>query len=147
MVKIVTLKSSLTAASVVAAILGAACVAQAQAVPHTPQIKYEPVAAHPSIPTGLNAACTKAPDDGYQASKTCPVIYYGANRTWIYSFNDNRTAFALVTYDPAGAVVQNVTRDGARYVFDALSDDKGQRITIVGQAKNYITVNWSDLPH
>ena len=72
MVKIVTLKSSLTAASVVAAILGAACVAQAQAVPHTPQIKYEPVAAHPPIPTGLNAACTKAPDDGYQASKTCP---------------------------------------------------------------------------
>jgi hypothetical protein len=32
--------------------------------------------------------------------------------------------------------VQNVTRDGARYVFDALSDDKGQKITIVGQAKN-----------
>jgi hypothetical protein len=146
MVKTVALKSMLAAVGV-AATLGAACVAQAQAVPHTPQIKYEPVAAHPPIPAGLNAACTKAPDDGYQASKTCPVIYYGANKTWIYSFNDNRTSFALVTYDPAGNVVQNVTRDGARYVFDALSDDKGQRITIVGQAKNYITVNWSDLPH
>jgi hypothetical protein len=146
MVKTVALKSML-AATAVAAALGAACVAQAQAVPHTPQVKYEPVAAHPPIPAGLNAACTKAPDDGYQASKTCPVIYYGANKTWIYSFDDNRTAFALVTYDPAGNVVQNVTRDGARYVFDALSDDKGQRITIVGQAKNYITLNWSDLPH
>lgn len=146
MIKTVALKSMLAAAGVAAA-LGAVGAAQAQATPHTPQIKYEPIGAHPPIPAGLNAACTKAPDDGYQASKTCPVIYYGANKTWIYSFNDNRTSFALVTYDAAGNVVQNITRDGARYVFDALSDDKGQKITIVGQAKNYVAINWSDLPH
>ena len=146
MVKIVVLRSMLAAAGLVAT-LGAASAVQAQAAPHTPQIKYEPVAAHPPIPDGLKISCTKVPDDGYQASKTCPVIHHGAYRTWIYSFRDNRTSFALVTYDSAGNVVQNITRDGARYVFDALSDDKGQKITIVGQAKQFIAVNWSDLPH
>ncbi len=146
MTKIVALKSMLAVASVTA-LLAAASAAQSQAVPHTPQIKYDPVAEHPPIPADLKVSCTKAPDEGYQASKTCPVIYYGGYKTWIYSFNDNRVSFALVTYDSAGNVLQNVTRDGARYVFDAISDDKGQRITIVGQSKQFIAINWSDLPH
>jgi hypothetical protein len=146
MTNTVSLKSLLTVAGLAGALLCVASTAGAQAVPHTPQIKYEPANSNPPAPAGLNAACTKVPDDGYQASKTCPVIYYGANKTWIYSFNDNRTSFALVTYDPSGKVVQNITRDGARYVFDALSDDKGQKITIIGQGKNFIAINWSDLP-
>lgn len=151
MTKIVALKSTalksvLAAAGVAAALFGASAV-QAQAVPHTPQIKYDPINAHPTVPAGLNASCTKVPDDGYQAAATCPVIYYGANKTWIYSFDDNRPAFALVTYDAAGNVVQNVTRYGARYVFDALSSDSGQMIIIVGQSKQSIIVNWTDLPH
>ena len=146
MTKIVALKSMLAAAGVACA-LGATGAAQAQAVPTTPQIKYDPVSAPPPIPAGLKVACTKVPDDGYQASQTCPVIYYGANKTWIYSFIDNRVSFALVTYDGSGKVVQNITRDGARYVFDATSNDQGQIITIFGQAKQFVTINWSDLPH
>jgi len=146
MVKIVALKSVPAAVGLVA-VLGAACGVQAQAVPHTPQIKYDPIAEAPTVPQGLQAVCVKVPDDGAEMSKTCPVIYYGGYRTWIYSFADNRTSFALVSYDHAGNVVQNITRDGARYVFDALSDDKGQKITIVGQAKNFVLINWSDLPH
>ena len=146
MLKTVALKSMMAAVGL-AALLGASPAAQAQVRPHTPQIKYDSATSHPAIPAGLNAACTKVPDGGYQASKTCPVIYYGANKTWIYSFNDNRDAFALVTYDGAGHVVQNITRNGARYVFDALSDDKRQKVTIVGQSKKFIAINWSDLPH
>ena len=146
MIKSVALKSML-AATLACAALGAASTAQAQAAPHTPQIKYDPIAEHPPIPAGLNVSCTTAPDDGYQTSKTCPVIYYGGYKTWIYSFDDNRPSFALVTYDGAGNILQNVTRDGARYVFDAISDDKGQKITIFGQGKRFIAINWSDLPH
>lgn len=146
MIKTVALKSVLAAAGLAAA-LGAASAAQAQATPHTPQIKLDPINAHPAVPAGLNASCTKVPDDGYQASTTCPVIYYGANKTWIYSFDDNRSALALVTYDAAGNVVQNLTRYGARYVFDALSSDSGQMIVIIGQSKQSIIVNWSELPH
>ncbi len=145
MFKTVALKTLLAAAGVAVA-LGATGAAQAQAVPQTPQIKYDPANAPPPIPAGLKVSCTSVPDDGYQASKTCPVIYYGANKTWIYSFIDNRVSFALVTYDGNGKVVQNITRDGARYVFDATSDDKGQLITIIGQAKQFVTINWTDLP-
>jgi hypothetical protein len=146
MFKTVALKSLLIAAGVACA-LGATGAAQAQAVPTTPQIKYDPITAPPPIPAGLKVACTKVPDDGYQGSNTCPVIYYGANKTWIYSFIDNRVSFALVTYNGSGQVVQNITRDGARYVFDATSSDSGQQITIIGQSKNFVTINWSDLPH
>ena len=145
MAKSVALKSVLAAASISIA-LGATCAAQAQAVPHTPQIRFDPANSHPPIPAGLQLACTPTPDTG-AASNTCPVIHYGANTTWIYSFADNRVSFAIVTYDGAGNVVQNIERRGARYVFDALSDDKGQKITLIGQAKNFVVINWSDLPH
>jgi hypothetical protein len=146
MTKTVSLKSVLAAVGAVA-VLGAAGFAQAQAVPNTPQIKFDPMAEHPPIPAGLNASCTKAPDSGYQASTTCPVIYYGTAKTWIYSYNDNRSSFALVTYGANGAVLRNVEYPGGRYVFDAFSDDHGQKITIIGQAKAAVMVSWSDLPH
>ncbi|WP_165188630.1 hypothetical protein [Caulobacter soli] len=145
MAKIITLKSMLAVAGVVAT-LGATA-AQAQAVPNTPQIKFDPIGEHPAPPAGLNASCTKQPDSGYQASTTCPVIYYGSTKTWIYSYDDNRVSFALVTYGANGAVLRNVEYPGARYVFDAFSDDHGQKITIIGQAKGSVMVNWSDLPH
>jgi hypothetical protein len=151
------LKSSLTAAGI-ACLLGSpqtvhaqsqapATAIQAEAAPRSPQVRYDLASAPPPIPAGLKVACVKVPDDGYQASKTCPVIYYGDTITWIYSFVDNRASFALVTYDGNGRILQNVTHDGARYAFDAISDDRGQKITIVGQAKQFITINWSDLPH
>ncbi len=140
------LKTMLAAVGVAAA-LGATGTAQAQAVPNTPQIKFDPIGDHPTPPAGLNASCTKTPDSGYQASTTCPVIYYGSAKTWIYSYNDNRSSFALVTYGANGAVLRNVEYPGARYVFDAFSDDHGQKITIIGQAKASVVVNWSDLPH
>lgn len=144
MAKTVALKSMLAAAGVAAAL--AASAAQAQAVPHTPQIKFEPVGSAPSVPAGLQTACLKVPDDGVQLSTTCPVIYYGANKTWVFSYADNRMSFALVTFDPSGKVLQNVERQGARYAFDVFSDDKGQKLVIVGQSKNIVIANWSDLP-
>jgi hypothetical protein len=140
------LKSTLAAFGAVVA-LGAASVAQAQATPHTPQIKFEPVGSAPSVPAGLQTACLKVPDDGAQLSTTCPVIHYGANTTWVFSYADNRLSFALVTFDPSGKVLQNVERQGGRYAFDVFSDDKGQKLIIVGQSKNVVVANWSDLPH
>lgn len=146
MVKIVTLKSMLAAAGVVAT-LAAACGVQAQAVPHTPQVKFDPVAEAPSIPDGLQTACISAPVDGAPSSKTCPVIYYGSTKTWIFSYADNRTSFAVVTFDNTGKVLRNAEAPGARYIFDVFSDDRGQKLTLVGQAKGSVVINWSDLPH
>src|SRR4051812_12702346 len=98
MTKIVSLTSALAVFGAVA-MLGAAAVAQAQAVPHTPQVKFDPAGSAPSVPAGLQTVCINAPVDGAPASKTCPVIYYGAYKTWIFSYADNRTSFALVTFD------------------------------------------------
>lgn len=147
MTKIVSLKSLLAAAGFVSA-LGVGVAAQAQAVPTTPQVKFDPVAAAPSVPAGLQTACINAPSDtGAPASKTCPVIYYGAYKTWIFSYADNRTSFALVTFDATGRIVRNVEAGGARYIFDVFSDDRGQKLTLVGQSKNSVVINWADLPH
>lgn len=143
MVKTVALKSMLAG---VAAALGATAV-QAQAVPNTPQVKFIPSGEVPSIPAGLQTACINAPVDGAPTSKTCPVIYYGSARTWVFSYADNRTSFALVTFDPTGKVLRNVERPGARYIFDVFSDDRGRKLTLVGQSKNSVVINWSDLPH
>jgi hypothetical protein len=143
MTKTIVAKSVLAAALA----LGMAGAAQAQEQPRTPQIKYDPIGEAPPPPVGLQVACVSVPNDGAPSSKTCPVIYYQNYKTWIYSFDDNRTAFALVSFDSSGKVVQNITRNGARYVFDATSDDKAQTITIVGQAKQFVTINWTDLPH
>ena len=146
MTKIVSLKSVLAAFGAVAA-LGATSAVQAQAVPSTPQVKFDPVAEAPSIPAGLQTACINAPTDGAPASKTCPVIYYGPYKTWIFSYADNRTSFALVTFDATGRIVRNLEANGARYIFDVFSDDRGQKLTLVGQSKNSVVINWADLPH
>lgn len=147
MTKIVSLKSTLAALGAVAA-LCATSAAQAQAVPSTPQVKFDPVAEAPSVPAGLQTACINAPSDsGAPASKTCPVIYYGAYKTWIFSYADNRNSFALVTFDGTGRIVRNVEAGGARYIFDVFSDDRGQKLTLVGQSKNSVVINWADLPH
>lgn len=146
MAKTVVLKSMLAAAGVAAA-LGLAGAAQAQAVPNTPQVQFVPSAEVPSIPAGLQTACINAPVDGAPTSKTCPVIYYGTTKTWVFSYADNRTSFALVTFGANGNVLKNVERPGARYIFDVFSDDHGQKLTLVGQSKNSVVINWSDIPH
>jgi len=146
MAKRVILKSTLAALGAVAA-LGVAGLAQAQAAPNTPQIQFVPSAEVPSIPAGLQTACINAPTDGAPTSKSCPVIAYGPTKTWIFSYADNRTSFAVVTFDQTGKVLRNVEAPGARYIFDVFSDDRGQKLTLVGQSKNSVVINWSDLPH
>jgi hypothetical protein len=145
MTKIVMLKSALVAIGAVV-VLGVGAAAQAQAVPKTPQVRFDPAGEAPSVP-GLQTACINAPVDGAPASKTCPVIYYGPTKTWILSYNDNRTSFAVVTLDGAGKILRNAEAPGARYIFDVFSDDRGQKLTLVGQSKNAVVINWSDLPH
>jgi len=147
MTKIVSLKSLLAVAGAAGALLCAPSWVQAQAVPATPQIRFDPVAEAPSVPAGLQTACINEPSDGAPASKTCPVIYYGAYKTWIFSYADNRTSFALVTFDRTGRIVRTVEAGGARYIFDVFSDDRGQKLTLVGQSKNSVVINWADLPH
>lgn len=131
-----------------AALLGgcAALVASAAVAQSTPpQIVTVPIGSHPPIPAGLKATCTPNPDTGAH-SATCPVIRYGGFTTWAYSFIDNRVAFAIVSYDAQGAVVQNLTRNGARYVYNITSNPTAQTVSIWGQSNAKVDLAWSDLP-
>jgi len=135
----------LAGASVPLALIGAlssASVAFAQA---TPTIALVPANSPPPVPSGMKVTCLTGPDS-LQSSPTCPVIQYGGNTTWAFSFIDNRVSYGIVTYDAANNVVKNVTRDGARYVYKMTVDPSAQTVSVWGQANAKVDVAWSDLP-
>ena len=109
-----------------------------------PAVVYVPVNSNPPIPAGLKVACMKGPVD-LTSSKTCPVVEFMGNTTWAYSFIDNRVAMALVTYDAHNNVMSNVTKDGARYVWQIISSVDDKTVTFSGQANQNIVATWSDL--
>ncbi|MDB5456776.1 MAG: hypothetical protein JWP92_2361 [Caulobacter sp.] len=121
--------------------LAAPAAAWAQA---TPQIVVVPADTHPTIPSGMQLACWGAPTPA--PSSTCPVIQYGDITTWAFSFQDNRFAYGLVSYDAQGKVVRSVVRNGARYVYKMTTDPAAQTISIWGQGDAKVDVAWADLP-
>jgi len=52
---------------------------------------------------------------------------------------------ALVSYDARGNVVRNVTRDGARYVWNMTSGKTSRLVQIFGQVNQRIDVPWDQL--
>ena len=108
-------------------------------------IAFVAAADHPPMPAGLQLVCMPVSGQGAPNSDTCPVVKYQGITTWAYSFADNRVALALVSYDADNKVVRNVEKGGARYLFDATSSERGQTVTFVGQAEQWVTVPWSEL--
>ena len=123
-------------------VLGAASKVEAQSVP---QILSVPANSTPPVPAGLKVTCTLGPGTG-QPSPNCPVIQYGGVRTWAYSFIDNRLAFGIVSFDPNGTVLKNVTRNGARYVYKMTVDPIAQTVSVWGQSNAKVDIAWRDLP-
>jgi hypothetical protein len=109
-----------------------------------PQIAIVPANTAPTPPAGMKVTCTK--DPGSATSTTCPVIQYRGYTTWAFSFLDNRVAYGIVSYDGAGKVVKNVTRNGARYVYKMTVDPNAKTVGVWGQANAKVDVAWSDLP-
>jgi hypothetical protein len=127
--------------TVVAALAGGST-ALAQSAP---TIALVPANNPPPVPSGMKVTCLTGPDS-LQSSPTCPVIQYGGNTTWAFSFIDNRVSYGIVTYDAANNVVKNVTRDGARYVYKMTVDPNAKTVGVWGQANAKVDVAWSDLP-
>ena len=109
-----------------------------------PKIADVPRVSLPPIPAGLKATCLANPATT-ASSRTCPVVKYQGLTTWAFSFEDNRIAMALVTYDADNKVVRNVERNGARYIVNAAVGVKSRTVTITGQDNRTITVPWSEL--
>lgn len=110
-----------------------------------PQVVQLPANAPPPVPGGLKVTCMTGPDSR-QSSPNCPVVQYNGHNTWAYSFLDNRSALALVTYGPNNQVLANNTQNGARYVYKVTVDSNAQTVTFWGQADAKVTVPWSALP-
>ena len=132
--------------SVIALAIGLAALssAPAEAAPKRAVVAYVPINSNPPIPAGLKIACMKGPND-LTMSKTCPVVKYMGNTTWAYSFIDNRVSMALVTYDAQNNVVSNITKDGARYVWQAVSSLPDKTVMFSGQSNQTVTVTWAEL--
>ncbi len=97
----------------------------------------------PPIPAGMKVSCTT--NSKSEWSSTCPVFRYRDRTTWIFSFTDDRSSFALVTYDAQNKIVANVTKKGGRYVWDAMSSNRTQRLMIWGQADKIVYATWADI--
>jgi hypothetical protein len=108
-------------------------------------IDFVPATSHPPLPAGLQLACIREAGSGAPSSDTCPVVKYQGITTWAFSYADNRVSFALVSYDERGQVVRNVEKPGARYLFDAMSNEPSQTVMFVGQARRNVLVPWSEL--
>jgi hypothetical protein len=100
---------------------------------NSPKIVAVPSSSHPPAPADLKVACLVSATN-LKATPTCVVIKYKGITTWAYSFIDNRVSFALVSYDAKGNVLRNVTYDGARYVWQMVSNPYDQTVTVLGQA-------------
>jgi hypothetical protein len=107
-------------------------------------IERVPANSSPPVPAGLKVTCLKDADQ-LQSSPTCPIVKYRGITTWAYSYIDNRVSMALVSYNRANQVIANVEMRGARYVVEARSDDRTQRVIFIGQAKQHVTAPWAAL--
>ncbi len=109
-----------------------------------PTIANVPAKSSPPVPAGLKVTCMP---DGTSliASATCPVIQYRGITTWAYSFIDNRVSMALVSYDAKNNIVGNITKDGARYVWQITSTPQNRTVTITGQSDQTVSTTWDDL--
>lgn len=132
--------------TVVALTIGVAAflAAPAEAAPTRPIIAFVPIGSNPPVPAGLKVACMPGPNI-LTMSKTCPVVKYLGYTTWAYSFIDNRVSMALVTYDSQNNVVGNITKDGARYVWEAKVNPGEKTVTFSGQSNQTVSATYDEL--
>jgi hypothetical protein len=108
------------------------------------RVVFVPAKSAPPVPGGMKVTCLKGPNV-LQSSKTCPVVKYRGITTWAYSFINNQTAMALVSYDAQNKVVRNVTKQGLRYVWNMIPSPRTKTVEIFGQSNQRVEVPWDEL--
>jgi hypothetical protein len=116
----------------------------AEAAP-VPVVVFIPTTSAPTPPAGLNVSCMTNPSLGFQTSTTCPVVQFNGRSVWAFSYDDNRTALALVTYDAKGNIVNTISKPGTRYIWEAISGPKDKAVQFFGQANTWVTATWDEL--
>jgi hypothetical protein len=123
-------------------------VAWKELFPPPPLVKAVPSSSHPAIPSGLKVTCMTGPDPKVTSSSistTCPVIQWCSFTYWAYSYIDNRVGMNLVGYNPAGVIVEQYPKTGARYVYKITVENAAKTITLWGQSSQKIVMTWREL--
>jgi hypothetical protein len=108
----------------------------------SPQITIVPADSHPPVPVGLKVTCMVS-GTSLTSSLTCPVVRFKGVTTWVYSFIDNRTALAFVSYDANNNVLRNISISGTRYVWQIKSDAVNKSITATAQLNTSVSAPWT----
>lgn len=77
--------------------------------------------------------------------RDCPIIQWGEYTIRAQSFNDNRVAMDIRTYDASNNLVHQLEKPGARYVSNITMDAAAREFTFWGQSDRTVTVGWEEL--
>ncbi|TDF94732.1 Ig-like domain repeat protein [Paenibacillus piri] len=115
-----------------------------QTVALTPS--YPTVATAPSglpIPSGLKESCYDGPNSFNPTP--CPVVVSGGYTFQAYSYDDNRSSFAIVEYDSHKNIIRQWEAPGARYLYQITIDSTARTVSFWGQGGAQVTLSWSSL--
>jgi hypothetical protein len=99
-----------------------------------------------AVPDGMKVTCLQGPNV-LQPAPACPVLAIGSFTLWAFSYIDNRVSFGMVMYDPLGKVVNQVEKQGARYIYKITLKGSGSdgSVTFSGQADQSVTMSLDEV--
>lgn len=99
-----------------------------------------------SIPDGMKVTSLQGPNV-LQSAGACPVLTIGSFTLWPFSYIDNRVSFGMVMYDPLWKIVNQVEKQGARYVYKITLSGTGSdgSVTFWGQADQSVTMSLDEV--
>ena len=92
-------------------------------------------------PAGTSVFCVSGPNS--TTGVICPVVKCGTSTFWAFSYYDNRLAFDVVGYDPAGNIVKQQQASGARYLWKISLDGTAKTSTFWGQDSRTASLPWT----
>jgi hypothetical protein len=97
-------------------------------------------------PDGMKVTCLGGPDT-LQPAPACPALAIGSFTLWAFSYDDNRSSFGMVMYDPVWKVVGQVEKVGARYINNITLNGSGGEgsVTFWGQGNQSVTMSLDEI--
>jgi hypothetical protein len=98
---------------------------------------------HPSIPDGMKL--TALTPSGSSVANSYPIVAFGTNTIWPYSYSDNRMSFGLVAYAANGSILHTWEKPGARYIVGIAINIPAQTITFTGQSNATVVLTFQEV--
>lgn len=109
-----------------------------------PVVLSVPVASQPSVPDDVKLAGSFS-GSNLQPSPNTSVLIWGTHTYWIADYVDNRMAMCVLGYDVNNRLVKQVSRNGARHMWQMVYDVVNQQIVCTGQSDLAVNFGLSEL--